>query len=563
MSEPNVIRLLTDANPVRADDLPRLAMPESIFDRRPLRRLALAAAVGAAALAASLIGVFAFSGSGSLPPSTPSGPGVAVPIPPQPIPLADASTALGAPLILPETPLLDASDVGRVTKECDPGKDQESGCVVTVRFPSQDVAIRYGRYGPPYTDPLPDYEASVAGDTFPGRKIVYLGGIPAFLTPKGDESPGSGSTIYFQLGETTISIFAQDYDGADVQSLARSIVGRSEPIPPPHGQATLADAAAVLGRPIVLPDTPFVGRSDAAPTVSTACPGPGQPGAVCQVTVAFPSQALTIRYLRGVRNEKRPPTSMIRTRYEAVVNHSPIGAKLVDLDGTPALFVPSQSSAPPWIEFFVGDVDVLAQGPLDEATLQAVAQSIVDRARGSSFPPTQALEPFVPDLHVGSVAAADALLPFKLVLPSARPLVIEVSPPKPPAYARETRPVHQSIAFFDTPTTGPYEVVEQSPDSPAGIQRVAQLREWAKGCHSRVVCPIHKVVVVHGTHVLLIGAPGQPGGLSALWLRGDRAGSVFSWIQGPTDYEHGDLSHHVFRPRAALAVAADIIAHGG
>jgi hypothetical protein len=70
---------------------------------------------------------------------------------------------------------------------------------------------------------------------------------------------------------------------------------------------------------------------------------------------------------------------MVRDRYEAVVMHSQIGAQLLDLNGTPALFVASQSSAPPWIEFFVGDVDVLAQGPFDQTRLQAIAQSIVDR----------------------------------------------------------------------------------------------------------------------------------------------------------------------------------------
>jgi len=379
MTERDVMRLLSEANPVRVDRLAEMEVPNSIFVPcgHPNRRLVLGVAAAAAIIVAAGVGVFAFHRSGS--PQTSGPPGVPNPIPPVSIPLADASAALGSPVVLPVSPLLKPSDVGRVTKECGPGDAQESGCVVTVGFPSQDVTIGYGRYGPPYTDPLPEYEASLAEDTVPDREIVYLGATPAYLTPKEAESPGSGSTIAFQLGETTIKIFAQDYDGVTVEALAQSIIDQSAPTPPAEGHVALADASAVLGEPVVLPNTPFVSRSDAASTVSTACPAPDEPGAVCQVTVDFPSEALTIRYLRGVHDGKQPPsTSMVRQRYEAVVNHSHVGAKLLDLNGKPALFMPSQASAPPWIEFFVGDVDVLAHGRFDEARLVAIAQSIVD-----------------------------------------------------------------------------------------------------------------------------------------------------------------------------------------
>jgi hypothetical protein len=379
MTERDVIALLSEANPVRVDDLAQAEFPRSILllHGRPSRRLVLAVASVAAAVAA-LVGVFAF---GSDSPQTGGSPGgVANPIAPVPIALSNASAALGAPVVLPNTPLLKPSDAGQATKECDPGEVQESGCVVTVSFPSQDVTIRYGRYGPPYTDPLPEYEASIAEDTVP-RSIVYLGGTPAYLTPKEVESPGSGSTIHFQLGETTIGIFAQNYDGASVETLAQSIIDRSPPAELEHGEAALANASTVLGGSVVLPDTSFAGPSDAASTVSTACPAPDRPGATCQVTVDFPTSSLTIRYMRGVHDGSQPPPSfVVRNRYEAVVTHSQIGAQLVELHGTPALFVPSQSSAPAWIEFFVRDVDVRAQGGLDQTTLQAVARSILERS---------------------------------------------------------------------------------------------------------------------------------------------------------------------------------------
>jgi hypothetical protein len=145
------------------------------------------------------------------------------------------------------------------------------------------------------------------------------------------------------------------------------------------------------------------------------------------------------------------------------------------------------------------------------------------------------------------------------VLPSnATPLVIEVSDPtRIPTRSR------QLVAFFDTSRTGPYEVVEGPPDNGPTFWTVSRLRHWAHTCRNRVVCPVHQLDLIRNVHVLVIGAPGRPGGLTAYWMRRRGAMPVLTWVQGPEDYAHGDLPRHRFRVRAAQAVAADMIAGGG
>lgn len=402
MNESDAMRLLAEANPVRVDSLTGLAMPAPILDRRLRRPLVLAAAVSVAAVAASLIAIFAFGGS-----------------PPQ------------------------ASRGGRL--------------------PS----------------PLPTLE---------------------------------------------------------------------HPLRPDAKQVTLREATQELGAKIVLPDSSLAGSSDVG-AIWTEHTGP-----VTDVAVTFPRPRLIVDYERPVTYPQPAPTM-----YATEARQGPGSMSTIDLKGVPALATAQNSDQLHQnfgsIEFVENGTVIRVMGHYDQATLQAVAQSIVDRSSPST-PSSELAGPGQPEIHVGSVAEADAQLPFEVVLPSARPLVMVVALPQQNANASFT-------GFFDLSATGPYEVVEQPANALGGIQAVAQLRTWANTCRSRVVCPIHRIVVVHDTHVLLIGAPGRPGGLTAIWLRGDRAGSILTWIQGPTDYAHGDLRRHVFKPRAALAVAASMIARGG
>jgi hypothetical protein len=62
MNEPDAMRLLAQANPVQAEDLAALDMPEAFARRAPSRRLTLA--IAAVAVAASLVALLSVHGFG-------------------------------------------------------------------------------------------------------------------------------------------------------------------------------------------------------------------------------------------------------------------------------------------------------------------------------------------------------------------------------------------------------------------------------------------------------------------------------------------------------------------
>ncbi|HEY2354178.1 MAG TPA: hypothetical protein VGH79_04685 [Gaiellaceae bacterium] len=155
--------------------------------------------------------------------------------------MADASAALGAPVVLPDTPLIGPSDVGSVTKNC-PGPWGKT-CEITIKFlatgtvgttgatgPSDSgdpvgyrVQIRYSLGG--YSNPLAEYQASV------GQRgsVVYLSGIPALLLPQDpNDTVGTAAYIEFQLNGLTISVVERDPHGPTARSIAQSIVDRSK-----------------------------------------------------------------------------------------------------------------------------------------------------------------------------------------------------------------------------------------------------------------------------------------------------------------------------------------------
>jgi hypothetical protein len=315
----------------------------------------------------------------------------------------------------------------------------------------------------------------------------------------------------------------------------------------------LSHASSALGAPVVLPSTDLVQPSDAASQAWTVDCSQSS----CEVDLSFPAQALGISYTHPA------PFADPRAQWDADVKSAGAHhaqAELVDLNGTPGDYV-DYHGVKRLVEFVADGTWVVVAGKdYDEATLQSIAQSIVDRSDQSASTHPMIAAPVRPSPHAGSAAAAQATVPFELVLPSrARPLVIVVSPEGSP---RRERGVG---AFFDTPAAGPFYVNEDlaASDTGEGIRTVADLRQRATSCHSHYLCPVHRIVRVHGVPVLVIGAPGKPGGLTLFWLRGHGRDAVLTWMQGPEDNAHGDLSRHVFRPSAALAVAADMIAHGG
>src|SRR5207245_9317956 len=149
---------------------------------------------------------------------------------------------------------------------------------------------------------------------------------------------------------------------------------------------------------------------------------------------------------------------------------------------------------------------------------------------------------FVAPTPVANAAAADALLPFNVVLPSnATPTSLTVSV--------EDNALN---GHFDTTPDGSYVLDEQQSNWTVGdLQRLHQ--HWHPDA-------THSVVVINGVHVLI--QAWSNGSVEAQWLRGDGASHVLSWVEGP-DTEQGQASGQTFSEQQALSVASDIISQGG
>ncbi len=302
----------------------------------------------------------------------------------------------------------------------------------------------------------------------------------------------------------------------------------------PWQTIALSDASTALGAQVVLPNTDFVQPSDAASQART----PGCSADSCAIFVSFPAQSLGISYTRPA------PFADPRAQWAADVRTAPAHhaeAQLVDLNGVPGDYI-DYPGVKRLIQFVIGGTWIVVGGPgdYDRATLQAVAQSIVDRLAEAG--PSILAAPGSPATPVADAAAADALLPFKVVLPSDTT----------PTSLGVLEQGHQLDAYFDTPASGPYILVEGP-----STETVAMLRETAKRW---TVGPIHEIDVVDGVDVLLQGW--SDGSLVASWIRLDGGSKILTWVKGPETAERGQVEG-TFTKQQALAVAADIIAQGG
>lgn len=379
MSERDVMGLLAAANPVRSDVLPEV--PEDVFASirarrwKEPRRLILAAAVAGAAVAASLIGLFAFGGSSKAHRSVQTaglpGATVARPLPDgTQVTLADAKAALGPALVLPDTSLLDRSDVGPVWMFAN-----RDSVIVAVTFPKQGMFIYYS-WPSVYADPAAGYR-SLVQDNRSNFHLIDLNGVPALgIDQNSDDTGQNFGVVAFTVGSTEIQVFGHS-DQTALAGVAASILGEM-PFSARAGSElaspdliSLADIPIALHAPFIPPDTSLVQPSEAAPVAATDCPtGAHTSNPACHVQVDFPSQGLTVRCARPV------PADPLASYQEAVQRNT--GAKIVFLNGVPALL---EIGNPSSIELVVGRTDVTVRGSYDEATLRAVAQSIVDRSR--------------------------------------------------------------------------------------------------------------------------------------------------------------------------------------
>lgn len=376
MNERDAMTLLAEANPVRVEDLAPLDRPDLARRRRPSRRLVVAIAVLVTAVAASLIGAFAFGGASK----KSSQPPVVMPaIPPAIQPLADASTILGAPVVLPDTALVTPSDADKTVETvCVPKDDTvdpgAGGCQVRVSFPAAGLTVTYATF-PGMQSLRTSYEQIEQQNS--GAELLSLGGVQALFVPQKE------SWIEFELGGTEISVEGA-YDKAMLESVAQSIVDRAGTGKPPTRSAgvlipnpvepiSLADAPEALGAPVVLPDTQLIGPADVG-SVTKECPGAW--GKTCEVSIKFPAQAVLIRY--GLGGYPDP-----LNEYKAATGAR---GRVVYLSGIPALLIPQasddRSGTASYIEFQLNGTSISVVGRnYDGPTVQAIAQSIVDRSK--------------------------------------------------------------------------------------------------------------------------------------------------------------------------------------
>lgn len=179
------------------------------------------------------------------------------------------------------------------------------------------------------------------------------------------------------MGSTEVRVFGHN-DQTALVSVATSILDQMPPSaraglgsPGSPDSIPLEDVPIALHAPLVLPDTPVVQPSEAAPVAATDCPtGAHTSSPACQVTVDFPSQGLTIRY-------SRPTSADPVASYQKVVREN-TSAKIVSVNRVPALLVVGQPSS---IELVAGRTDVTVRGNYDAVPLQVIAESILDRSR--------------------------------------------------------------------------------------------------------------------------------------------------------------------------------------
>jgi hypothetical protein len=404
MSERDVMALLAAANPIEVGDLSELEFPRPKLARPPRTRTLLLTAM-VVAVAATLVAVFAFSGSSSSPQpqgigpigrSDLAGPGPTVdrplPLGGREVSLGDAQAALGVPIVLPDTSPIGSPAVGPVWLSTSGGES-----VAAVTYPAAGTWVGYrtgaNRY---YDDVLLLYQA-IANEDRASFRVVYIDGTPALAAEENtDQTGGNPSSIMFDAGGAQVTIIGHQ-TLPKLQALAQSIiVGSAEPSRGQLGnvggvqlfpsladahQIALADASATLGAPVVLPETSVARPSDVGQVWAEGrCPASGataqdaQDGRACWVWLSFPTVGLTVGYLRP------PMYAGTRGEWELQAKQYGNATSVVDLRGVSALAIAPNGPFPGSVEFDLAGTRVVVAGKYAPARLQAVAQSIVDRA---------------------------------------------------------------------------------------------------------------------------------------------------------------------------------------
>lgn len=166
--------------------------------------------------------------------------GVAPPTVEQPLPAAlakettlrDAPSALGGPVVLPNTATVDPSEAGAVWMAS--LDDQETGTsttTVAVTFPRQGIVIEYTRPAPS-TGTAAHFQAMAQGMVAPtgaqiGGVITLNSGVPALAVQQNsDETTANFGEVIFNVDGTEVRVMGHN-DQATLQGIAQSILTQS------------------------------------------------------------------------------------------------------------------------------------------------------------------------------------------------------------------------------------------------------------------------------------------------------------------------------------------------
>lgn len=202
----------------------------------------------------------------------------------------------------------------------------------------------------------------VHGDIPRLEEPAHIGGPTGANGANGPARPIDPTTAYYRDGPT----------GANGPTRTNSGSGTA-------GPASLADAREALGAPLVLPDVPPVDSSGIGKIVKDC--GESFRSTACDVGIGFPEQRVWIYYQpAGQWRGSSDPLAV----YKNSVKYNP-PARIVYLSGTPALVSPGGGPNGGNVEFLIDGVRVriwaVVPVPSGGPSLQAIAQSIVDRSR--------------------------------------------------------------------------------------------------------------------------------------------------------------------------------------
>jgi len=203
----------------RADWADVLRRAGAAPQRRPVftrPRLAYAGVGAALAIATAAAVVFLAT------PSTKGGANPVVVPAPKAIDVADAASAIGTPVVLPESPLVSPADATAV-EQCPPTKAEPCGVYVNFR-----TGLRIIYWPNTSSNPLADYQEEI--DANANAEIVYISGVPALrYTPVPNDASSPTALVEFVARGTRVRIigFNSPYDTATVESLAKSIIDQS------------------------------------------------------------------------------------------------------------------------------------------------------------------------------------------------------------------------------------------------------------------------------------------------------------------------------------------------